>query len=120
MTQIRLMLACLVLLVAASAAAQTQLPSPLPSTCKVQWDHSGIDVQRWEVRVDGSVWTSAPAPTQSGTVWTVTPCPTLSVGAHTLVVAACNVSGCNVSSPFSFRLVVVPLAPTNARMGDSQ
>lgn len=117
----RPLLACLFLLVATSAAAQTQLPSPLPSTCKVQWDHSGIDVQRWEIKIDGSLWTAATTPTQSGGTWTVTPCPTLSVGTHTMTVAACNVAGCATSPAFNFRLVVLPLAPTNARMtGDQQ
>lgn len=118
MKRVLCLLACLTLPVVADAQAPVFLPSPLPSTCKVQWDHSGLDVQRWEIKLDGVVILASATPTQSGTTWTVTPCPPMAVGTHSLTVAACNVAGCGTSLPYAFRLVVQPVSPTSVRMGD--
>lgn len=111
----RLLLALVLLALPALAAAQTQLPFPLPSTCKIQWDHSGANVTSWQVRIDGQLVTTV-APAQSGTTWTVTPCPSITAGNHTMTVSACNVGGCTASAPYSFTLVVSPNGVTNLRM----
>jgi hypothetical protein len=96
----------LVLLIVASARAQTPAPSP-PGTTRLAWDHDGLNVATWELVIDANapvtVTPTALAPGQ----WAI-PFPALTPGAHTLVVRACNVAGCTASDPFAVTVVATP------------
>lgn len=110
----RLLLAATLLLVLPVLAhAQTDV-TPGPTT-KLAWDHDGINVDRFELKVDGTLSATIPfAFEQDGTY--ETPFPALTPGVHQLIVAACNIAGCADSDPFLVRVVVVPAKPSNIRI----
>jgi hypothetical protein len=103
-------------------SAQHPVPSPVPPTYKLTWDHDGINVSQWTVTIDDGL-ASGVVPTPmggacalDGTIcsWQI-PFPALTPGTHTLRVSACNVAGCGVSEPFAVVVVVVPGPPVNLR-----
>jgi hypothetical protein len=76
------------LLCAASVAAQT----PAKSTQHLAWDHSGTDVVKFQVAVDGGTFVDAPG---GATVRDI-PLPAMTPGQHTLVVKTCYNASCVV------------------------
>jgi hypothetical protein len=104
----RLMMVAVALLIAGTAAAQTQAPSP-PGNTRLAWDHDGLNVTSWELVIDGgapAVVQATPFPNGSNS-WS-TPFPALTPGPHTLIMRACNIGGCAASDPFAVNVVVVP------------
>lgn len=111
----RLLLAAtlLLLLLPVLAHAQTDV-TPGPTT-RIYWDHDGVNVERFEVKIDGVVNATIPfAFEQSGTY--STPFPAITPGVHQLIVSACNTAGCADSDPLMVRVVVVPAKPSNIRI----
>lgn len=110
----RLLLAALLcLFLPALAHAQTDVTPG--SNTKLAWDHDGVNVERFEIKVDGQVNSTIPfAFEQDGTY--EAPFPALTPGIHQLIVAACNIAGCADSDPFLVRVVVVPAKPSNLRI----
>jgi hypothetical protein len=93
------LVACLVLV---STLGLAQPPAP-----RVQWDHDGIDVTRFEIVIDTVNITDVGLPTPVGTTYTAA-LPALTDGVHTLVVQACNASACTSSAA----LTVVKMEPS--------
>jgi hypothetical protein len=100
---------------AVSAAAQTPVPSPTPSTTRLAWTHDGVNTDRYELSVDGAITDLGPLTPYSGTEYRI-PFPALTPGSHTLIVRACNVAGCAASEPFPVQVVVQPAAPAALRI----
>lgn len=98
------------------AGAQTAV-APNASTV-LQWDHNGINVDRWLLTVDAAapVMVTPTAPATLPVGWSL-PFPSLTPGPHTLTVSACNLAGCGVSDPLVVRVIVVPDKPTTLRIG---
>lgn len=92
-----------------SSYAQTPVPSPVPSTTKIAWQHDGLRVESWKLRVD-SVESTISVTHEPDTSWT-TPFPAMTPGNHTIEVAACNIAGCSWSDPLGVVLVVIPNKP---------
>lgn len=99
-----------------TASAQAQVPSPIPATTRLAFDHDGLNTDRYELVVN------AQAPVDLGRLAPVTgqtyeiPFPALTPGQHTLLVRACNISGCAASPPFPVSVIVQPSAPSPLRI----
>lgn len=103
---------------AGAASAQTTVPSPIPSSTRLVWDHDGVNVSSWKLTIDGTdqVVTPSASPADGAQAWSI-PFPALTPGAHTLIVCAVNVAGSGCSDPpFSVKVVVVPSKPTALRI----
>lgn len=98
-----------------SLEAQTPVPSPIPANTKLCWDHDGVNLDRFELTVDGGTATNVGKPTPAGVMY-CTPFPALTPGTHVLVVSACNIAGCAASAPFPVSVVVQPAAPNSLRI----
>jgi hypothetical protein len=110
-------LACLFVSAAAEVGAQpVPVPSPTPASTRLAWDHDGVNTDRYELVVDGG------APVNLGKLVPVsgqqyeTPFPALTPGLHSLIVRACNISGCAASAPFPVSVVVQPTPPGTLRI----
>lgn len=101
-------LVSLFLLVASTATAQT----PVTKSKGVSWRHSGVDVDRFRIGVDG-VYVDV----EGGVGARSARLPAMTVGTHTLTVEACFDSECAASAPIAVRLVVVE-APTDVTIVD--
>lgn len=98
------------------AQAQTQVPSPIPPTTKLAWDHDGINTDRYLIIVDNnSPIIDVGKPTPVGQTYE-TAFPPLTPGQHTLVVCAENIAGRGCSQPFPVSVVVIPSAPASLRI----
>ena len=93
----------------AASSAQQVVPSPPSPTSRVAWQHDGVGVQWFEVRVDGQpearVEPGAAPPDRHHE----TPLPLMVPGLRTITVAACNDSGCATSAPLQVRVVSGPI-----------
>jgi hypothetical protein len=98
----------LVLLTAANAAAQT----PVTKSKGLSWRHSGVDVDRFRIGVDG-VYTDV----EGGATARSVRLPAMTVGTHTLTLQACFDTECAASAPLMVRLVIVE-APTDIAIVD--
>lgn len=88
------------------------------------WDYPDADtatyqVSRFEAQYDNGAWVAVGmdvAGTANG-ITTYKTTPAVTNGTHSVVVRACNVSGCGgASSPFAFAVLTAPAsAPTNLR-----
>lgn len=109
----RLILAIVVLAIPVLCHAQTDVtPS---ATTRLTWDHDGVNVDRFELKVDGLVTTTIPFRFELDGSYD-TPFPALTPGVHQIIVSACNITGCAESDPFMVRVVVVPAKPSNVRI----
>jgi len=104
------------LLLAATAQAQTATPGQAFGFNYVIQDLATYSVTRFEMQVDGSAWASVQIPpvrndgqTGAGNNTYVVPVPALTPGAHTVAFRACNTGGCGAASPvYNFTMVIVP------------
>ena len=67
---------------------------PVP---KVYWEHDGLNITSFKCVVDGGAPSDLGLPTPSGTTYStdITNCTGVMVnGTHSLVIQACNASGC--------------------------
>ena len=67
------------------------------ATPQVKWEHDGVNVTSFKCVVDGGTPTDLGMPTPVGTTYSVdiTACTGVMVnGAHSLVIQACNATGC--------------------------
>jgi hypothetical protein len=93
---------------AALAQTSTVRSPPSPSS-RILWDHDGVNVLWFEVRVDGILVSRiAHERPASGDTYS-SPMPLLFPGLHTLVVAACNDQGCAASAPLNITVVSGPI-----------
>lgn len=88
-----------------SSAAPTTAPSAITvvigtSAPEFQWTHSGVDAAWFEVTESGTVVKDMglPSPTTVGGTTYRSTLPTLAAGAHSLVLRACNLSGCTAAT----------------------
>lgn len=112
-----LLCAALLVLMAAPAVAQTDVPNP-PGTTKLVWDHDGLNVTAWKLQIDAEPWTTitpTPPANADGLGWWVA-FPALTPGQHSLKVSACNIAGCGVSDPLVVNVLVIPTKPTGLRV----
>ena len=100
-----------ILLVAATASAQTKLAVPVSPETKISWDHDGANTDRFELRVDDGPYTDLGKP-----VGNVVPFPAMTPGDHVLLICAANFAGRACAPPFPVSLVVVPTAPSAVRI----
>jgi len=71
------------------------------ATPKIYWEHDGVGLARFECVVDSGTPTNLGLPTPSGTTYSVdiTACTgVMTNGQHTLVIRACNVTGCTAAA----------------------
>lgn len=130
MRRLMLMLACLT--VGTVAAAQTvPLPSPIPSTYYLAFEHDGVGMGsefsgRFELVIDGGApgviapqfATAVPALAGKPGIQPTTRVilfPPLTPGQHTLIVRACNTLGCEASVPFAVVLIPAVSPAANVR-----
>lgn len=107
-----------------AAAAHAQVVVPPSGNRSIQWDHDGVDVEKFVVLSDNVVVVDNIPTTPCTSCTPVTPglkvfsvaFPALTPGNHTLHVQACNVAGCGVSDPLGIRIVVIPSKPLNFRV----
>jgi hypothetical protein len=104
-----LALAAALLALPAAGLAQPVVPSPPSPTSRVLWQHDGAGVTWFEVRVDGlaELRVEAGEPPPGGEY--EAPLPLMLPGLRTLVVAACNESGCAGSAPLVVLAVAAPI-----------
>jgi hypothetical protein len=95
--------------------AQTQVPSPVPASTRIAFDHDGVNTDRYVLTVDGVDKDLGKLAPVAGTTYE-TPFPSTTPGAHVLTVCAVNVAGRACSSPFPISVVVTPNAPTTLRI----
>lgn len=111
------------LLLSSVAFAQPQNATP---TSRFQWAMPIADVNaglitRFELKIDDGPFAAIGMATNDGgsgaNILFSHPIPALTVGNHTAIVRACNVSGCGPeSAPLTFVLVILPSAPQNFRI----
>lgn len=98
------------------AQTPTPVPSPTPASVRLAWDHDGINVDRFELVIDGGVPVSLGKLSPVSGQQYETPFPALTPGPHAIVVRACNIAGCSASTPFPVSVVVVPTPPGTLRI----
>ena len=115
--------ACLLLLVASAAFAQTtrKVPYPVGPQTYLGFDHDKVNTETYGLRIDGGERTVI-TPVEVGPAGTAgwfafeVPFPALTPGLHLLVVDACNIAGCALSDPFAVELVALPAKPGQLRI----
>ena len=102
--------------------AQAPILSPGDS---IGWDYLDADVatyqvNRFEAQYDAGAWAAVGMVTVASAngVTTYKTTPTVNNGTHSILVRACNVSGCGTASnPFAFAVLSAPTsAPSNLRV----
>ena len=110
-------------MVIATLLLLTQLSVQQPSAFEFDYldaDLTTGSVTRFEMQIDDGAWGSIGIPTDTapisgGRTYRV-PVPALVPGDHTVRIRACNVDVCSTAAVLTFRLIVMPVAPTNLRI----
>ena len=107
------------LLLARPVLAQTPIV-PAPATF-VAWDYTDTDlaagaVVRFELAIDGTGASVTPAASKITEAMSYKyALPPMNPGDHVITVRACSADVCGEKATYSFRLVIVPVVPTNLR-----
>jgi hypothetical protein len=91
--------------------------TPVTGAERLAFTHDGINTDRYELKLDAGVSqvvTATPLPTVPGD-FTI-PLPAMTPGVHSLIVSACNFSGCASAPVLSVRVVILPGIPVNVRV----
>jgi hypothetical protein len=111
----RLLILALLAPLVVALDAQTQVPSPVPASTRIAFDHDGQNTDKYLLTVDGVDKDLGKLTPVNGTTYE-TPFPATTPGAHVLTVCAANIAGRSCSAPFPVSVVATPNAPTTLRL----
>jgi hypothetical protein len=107
----------LVLAISVPSFAQTTVPSPIPPTTRIAFDHDGLNTTGYKLKVDTGEPTIVATTPLAGSPGSLTIAfPALTPGVHELTVSAFNADGEAASDIFTVRVTVVPAKPLNLRL----
>ena len=104
------------LLCAVPAYAQVPVPSPTPVTTMLAWDHDGVNVTGFRLRLDGGVPSDLGAVVRQADGHYEIRFPALTPGLHVVAISAYNIAGESGAATLSVQLVVIPATPSNLRI----
>lgn len=102
---------------AANVSAQVSLPSPVPTTTRLCWDHDGVNLDGFSIYLDATPKVDAMKPVPVGTTYCI-PFPAMTPGSHSITITAYNVKGESAKpAPLTLTLIInVPAIPSNIRI----